>query len=357
MNRRCLFFTLFLTSKQTLSVMKQLALFLLGSFLSTFSSTAQDTIPTKSIFCTLQDLKTVEVTIETDLDSLINYRKRETYQPATFTYKDKTGALVTQKMKVKPRGKYRRRVCDFPTIKLNFSKKELKADGMAKYDDYKVVTHCLDDKKESKENVLREYLVYKMYNLLSPKSYQVQYVTITYVDSKGKMNSLKRTGFLIEDTGELEDRIGVEVHPQPRFPIDSFDIEQYNFVALFQYMIGNVDWRATPFTKNAKAMKVNGADKYQLLPYDFDFSGVVNVSYMRIAEHLNQKSTRQRIFLGHIVRQKELKSNFERYEAKKEELLNYISNFNLLPKPSRKSIRKYIESFYEDIADGTVSMI
>lgn len=337
--------------------MKQLVTLTAGLFLSIFSLAAQDSIPAKSIFNTLQDLKVINVTIETNLDSLINFRRRDTYQPAKFTYKTKDGALITRKMKVKPRGKYRRRVCDFPTIKLNFSKKELQADGMAKYDDYKVVTHCLDDKKESKENVLREYLVYKMYNILSPKSYQVQFVNITYIDSEGKMNRLKRTGFLIEDTGELEDRIGVDVHPEPRFPIDSFDIEQYNFVALFQYMIGNVDWRATPFTKNAKAIKIHGEDKYQLIPYDFDFSGVVNVSYMRIAEHLNQKNSRQRIFQGHIIRQKELKNNFERYEAKKIELLDYISNFDLLPKPSRKNIQKYIESFYEDIADGVVSMI
>ena len=337
--------------------MKQLLLISIGLFLSIFSLVSQNSIPAESIFSRLQHQEIFNVVIETDLDSLINVRKRESYQPATFTYETRNGETITRKMKVKPRGKYRRRVCDFPTIKLNFSKKELKADGMAKYDDYKVVTHCLDDKKESKENVLREYLVYKMYNILSPKSYQVKFLNITYVDSKGKVDKLKRTGFLIEDTGELEDRIGVEVYPQPRLSIDSFDIEQYNFVALFQYMIGNVDWRATPFAKNAKAMKAHGANKYQLIPYDFDFSGVVNVSYMRIAEHLNQTNSRQRIFLGHIVRQKELESNFERYEAKKEELLNYISNFDLLPKLSRKNIRKYIESFYEDIADGTVNMI
>ena len=337
--------------------MKQFLLLTLGLFLHHFTLVAQDSIPipTKSIFSTLQSQEITNVTIETNLDSLINYRNRNTYQRAIFTYENKNGVLTTCKIKIKPRGKYRRKICDFPSIKLNFSKKELKADGMAKYDDYKMVTHCLNDKKESKENVLREYLVYKMYNLLSPKSYQVQCLNITYIDSKGKINRLKRTGFLIEDTGELEDRIGVEVHPEPKFPIDSFDIEQYNFVALFQYMIGNVDWRATPFVKNAKAMKVHGEDKYQLIPYDFDFSGVVGVSYMRVAEHLNQKNKRQRIFLGHITRQKELKTNFERYESKKEALLEYISNFDLLPKPSRKSIRKYIESFYEDIADGTVS--
>jgi len=337
--------------------MKQSLLLTIALFGSILSLAAQNSIPTESIFSRLQHQEIINVTIETDLDSLINVRKRETYQPATFTYETRNGETISRKMKVKPRGKYRRRVCDFPTIKLNFSKKELKADGMAKYDDYKVVTHCLADKKESKENVLREYLVYKMYNILSPKSYQVKFLNITYVDSKGKMYKLKRTGFLIEDTGELEDRIGVEILQEPKLPMDSFDMEQYNFVALFQYMIGNLDWRVSPFAKNAKVMKVPNKTQYQVLPYDFDFSGVVGISYMRLSEHLNQKNSRQRIFQGHIIRQKELKANFERYEAKKIELLHFIDNFDLLPKPSRKSIRKYINSFYEDIADGTVNMI
>ncbi|MEM1121137.1 MAG: hypothetical protein AAGJ18_11865, partial [Bacteroidota bacterium] len=298
----------------------------------------------------------VNVTIITDLDSLIYFRKRETYQPATFIYENELGEKFTQAIKVKPRGKYRRRVCDFPTIKLDFKKKALKASGMAKYDKYKLVTHCVDDKKESRENVLREYLVYKMYNLLSPQSYRVQLINITYKDSKEKINTLERTAFLIEATKELEDRLDVDLKASLKLPIDSFDLEQYNFVALFQYMIGNVDWRATPFAKNIKIMKSPTTDAYELIPYDFDFSGVVGVSYMRLAEHLNQKNARQRIFLGHIINdQSELQKNFALFETKKEALLSLISNFELLCKPSRRSIRRYINSFYEDIADGMVA--
>jgi len=341
--------------------MKQLVT--LSLLLGAFTLFAQDSspqafkIPSESIFSLFQYDAVVKVTIETDLDSLINYRKRNTYQPAKFIYHLPTGEKVTRLMKLKPRGKYRRRVCDFPTIKLNFSKKDLKADGMAKYDDYKVVTHCMDDKKESKENVLREYLAYKLYNVLSPNSYRVHYLEITYVDSKRQMSDLKRTGFLIEDTAELEDRVGVEVLKEPRLMIDSFDIEQYNFVALFQYMIGNVDWRVTPFSKNVKVMKGVYGEKYQIIPYDFDFSGLVGVSYMRLAEHLGQKDARQRIFLGHISQQKDLVANFNRYHTKKAALLNYVDNFDLLPKSSRKDIKEYIESFYRDIADGVVETI
>ncbi|MEM6320560.1 MAG: hypothetical protein AAF960_23025 [Bacteroidota bacterium] len=328
-------------------------------FLFTFMSlSAQDSSATsESIFTLLQQHKVANITIKTDLDSLINVRRRTTYQPATFTYEATEGEQRTAPVKLRPRGKYRRRVCDFPTIKLNFSKKKLKANGMSKYDDYKLVTHCLNDKKVSQENVLREYLVYKMYNLLSEESYQVQYLNLTYIDSKGKKNKLQRAGFIIEDTGELEDRIDVEVFSDAKLPLDSFDREQLLSVALFQYMIGNVDWRAIGYTKNAKTLKKKGASTYQVLPYDFDFSGLVQVSYGRLAEHLNQKDQRQRIFLGPMTSSEDLRPTIAHFQAKKAALLDLINNFDLLSKPSRKNIRKYIESFYEDIADGEVNTI
>ena len=106
--------------------MKQLLLLTIGLFLVFFSLSAQNSISAESIFSMLQDQEIINVTIETNLDSLINVRRRESYQRATFTYKNRAGEQITRKIKVKPRGKYRRRVCDFPTIKLNFSKKEFK---------------------------------------------------------------------------------------------------------------------------------------------------------------------------------------------------------------------------------------
>ena len=336
----------------------------LGISISCFlmSLSAQDShpnsfiTPSESIFEVLQHSDVVNITIETNLDSLINVRRRENYQPATFSYENKNGEEITSKIKIKPRGKFRRKICDFPTVKLNFSKKALKAEGMAKFDDYKLVTHCLKDKKESDENVLREYLVYKMYNVLSENSFRVQYLNITYIDNQNKYPKIKRKGFLIEDTGELANRIDAKVYGEIRLPIDSFNLEQYNFVALFQYMVGNVDWKVTPFSKNIKVMKAATQDKHEVIPYDFDFSGVVQTSYTRLAEHIGQKNARQRIFLGHINDPKDLNANIALFQSKKEELLEYIDNFELLAKPSRKNIKKYIESFYKDIADGKVEL-
>lgn len=325
--------------------------------LSAQDSFSNSSTPSKSIFKVLQHSDVTNIIIETNLDSLINVRRRENYQPATFSYENKEGEQTICKIKIKPRGKFRRKICDFPTVKLNFSKKALKAEGMAKFDDYKLVTHCLKDKKESEENILREYLIYKMYNVLSENSFRVQYLNITYIDSQNKYPKIKRTGFLIEDTGELAKRIDAKIYGEIRLPIDSFNLEQYNFVALFQYMVGNVDWNVTPFAKNTKIMKSTTQDKYEVIPYDFDFSGLVETSYTRLAEHIGQKNARQRIFLGHLNPPNSLKSNITLFQSKKEELLECIDNFDLLAKPSRKNIKKYIESFYKDIADGEVDVV
>ena len=54
-------------------------------------------------------------------------------------------------MKVKARGNTRRisGLCDFPPLKLKFKKEDLVEDGYSpNYKSFKLVTHCLDSKKE-----------------------------------------------------------------------------------------------------------------------------------------------------------------------------------------------------------------
>ena len=84
-----------------------------GFFLFLNTLSAQENTEPESIFEALQYDDIVKVTIETDLDSLINVRRRESYQPARFIYKNKEGQKITRKFKIKPRGKFRRRICGY----------------------------------------------------------------------------------------------------------------------------------------------------------------------------------------------------------------------------------------------------
>ena len=307
----------------------------------------------KSIFETLQYKDVVGVIIETDLDSLINYRNRDTYQKGTFSYANEKGKVFNHKIKLRPRGKFRRRICDFPMIKIDFPKKVLKEHGYTKHDDYKLVTHCLNNALAAYENIAREFLAYKLYNILSPNSYQVQFLYFTYIDTKEKIDPIQQIGFIIEDTAELEDRVFGEVRKETAGLLqDSFDIEQHDFVALFQNMIGNTDWTAYPIPRNVKAIKYDDEDKYKLIPFDFDFSGLVSSPYAVPRISLNQRNIRQRIFQGISKDPTILQPTVAHFLSKKKYILRTIKRYKFLSKQSKKDVLNYIESFFENLEKG-----
>jgi len=310
-----------------------------------------------SIFEDLKYKQMVEVILETNLDSLINHRNRNTYQKGFFTYADRRGKIHNHKIKLRPRGKFRRRICDFPMIKIDFPKKALKKRGLAKYDDYKLVTHCLDNAAYGYESVAREYLAYKLYNILSPTSYRVQLLYFTYLDSKEQLSPMQQVGFIIEDTAELEDRVGGEVRKESAGLLqDSFDVAQYNFVALFQYMIGNTDWTAYPIPRYVKAILFDDEEKYKLVPFDFDFSGLVAAPYAVPRVSLNQRSIRQRIYLGIEEDPVQLRKNVSHFLSKKKKILRTIKQYDFLSKQSKKDIWEYVNSFFAEIESVPIDL-
>lgn len=309
--------------------------------------------PRTSIFEALQHKQIVGVIIETDLDSLINHRNRDTYQKGTFSYTNSKGKVFNHRMKLRPRGKFRRRICDFPMVKIDFPKKVLKEHGYSKYDDYKLVTHCLNNAVMAYDNIAREFLVYKLYNILTPNSYQVQFLYFTYVDSKKKIPTIQQIGFIIEDTAELEDRVYGEVRKETAGLLqDSFNIQQHDFVALFQYMIGNTDWTAYPIPRNVKAIKYVEEKKHKLVPFDFDFSGFVAAPYAVPRVSLNQRSIRQRIFQGISKDPETLQPTIKHFLSKKKKILRAVKQYDFLSKHSKKDILNFIKPFFEDLEKG-----
>jgi len=336
MNRLFLYFCLLLTTTSTYGQSKRLA--------------------SKSIFRALQSPRVTAVILETDLDSLINHRNRDTYQPGKFSYFDRNGARIDHRIKLRPRGKFRRKICDFPMIKIDFPKKELKKRGYAKFDDYKLVTHCINNANRSYESIAREYLAYKLYNILSPNSYRVQFLYITYVDSEDNIPSFQHFAFIIEDTAELSNRITAKSRKElAGLHLDSLDVEQYNFVALFQYMIGNTDWVGYPIPRNVKIMKQEGTEKYITVPFDFDFAGIVAAPYAVPSGSLNQRHIRHRIFQGAGYDERTLRPTIEHFLSKKRKILKRSKHFSLLSKRSRKDILRFLESFFKEIEYGTFS--
>lgn len=315
----------------------------------------------KSIFEILSRTEPLEITITTNLTELIENRRTEDYLPATLSYETEQGKALTRTIEVQPRGKFRRRVCDFPPVRIKFAKKDLENEGLEKdFNKLKLVTHCLDDKLVGNENLLKEYLIYQLYNQLTPNSYRAQLVKVTYIDSEGKEPKTKRYGILLEDTDEMAARLhGTEMDGM-NVSKDSISQKDEAQMALFQYMIANADW-TTEMLRNVKMILPKGSSKMIPVPYDFDFSGFVNASYAIPQSDKGLLTIRDRVYMGNFQDQILLRETLAHFIQKKESLLKTIKEFKLLSAESRKDVTDYIESFYTAIepayADGSVDLV
>lgn len=303
-----------------------------------------------TIFDEFYGEEVLEIKLETDLSALIDDRQSDDYQHAILTFTNKEGGVEMHDLKIKPRGKFRRRVCDFPPIKLNFSKDRLMERGyVAEYDKLKLVTHCLDDKSVSKENVAKEYLAYRLYNELTEKSYRTQLVRINYVDSKGRISRIKRYGVILEETDEMAHRAGGKECEECRgLPASEFDTQVANTMAVFQYMIGNSDYDMD-MMRNLKMVRPYLGGGVIPVPYDFDFAGLVNPSYAIPNSDYGLVSVKQRVFLGHKVDSAVLSNTLDRFLERRSAMEAIVENAPLLNRNERNNIIRYLDTFYAEV--------
>ncbi len=332
---------------------------LLTAFLLTTSLTLpsqEASAPKKqSIFDIISLGDEVKAELELDMDLLEAKKNTEDYLPAVFTFEDSNGNEQTWNIEVRNRGRFRRRICHFPPLKLKFDKDALKEKDLKKHNELKLVTHCLDN-EEGKDNILREALIYKLYEAVSPYHYRTQMIRIKYRDSKSN-RSMTRFGILLEDENELDSRLDSRVCDDCySLPKDTFDLDNLNRLALFQYMIGNPDWSIT-MVRNLKLLESKENGKFFAVPYDFDFTGLVNASYAIPDPTLGIGSVRERAFLGFAETEAEIASTVLYFESKKETLLEIVRNYKLLPRKSRNEIIDYLESFYAEIESGQINFV
>lgn len=303
----------------------------------------------QTIFDALYSPEIIEVNIETDLSNLIDNRKQDEYQYAIFSFENAAGELEQHDIKLKPRGKFRRKICDFPPVKLNFSKDRLMERGyIAAYDKLKLVTHCIDDKYASKENVAREYLAYQLYSLVSDKSYRAQLVELTYIDSKDRVSRIKRYGFILEDTDEMAHRAGgKECEDCINVPANERSLKDEHLMAVFQYMIGNADY-STGMMRNVKMVRPYTGSGVVPVPYDFDFAGFVDPSYAIPNSDYGLVSVKQRVYLGNKVDSITLATTLEHFLSKREAMENEVKDLKLLDRQGRTEVLRYLETFFKE---------
>ena len=288
-------------------------------------------------------------TLEFDMRKFSREKMKEPYQEATLVYRLNDTSDIRATIRLKARGITRKVICNLPPIKINFKKT---ADPLGDLDglkELKLVTHCKYN-KVYQQYVLKEYLAYKLYNLLTELSFHARLVQINYIDiGRKKPKEYPGYGFIIEDISLLAERnnaIELTFH-ENAITQKRLDQEAMTRMALFQYMIGNTDW-AVANSHNLKYLRLKELSKPAPIPvpYDFDYAGLVDADYATPLEKLGIPDVKERLFLGVCRSYEEFREASRVFMDNKERIYQTIREFEYLDERTRYSVIRYIEDFF-----------
>jgi len=299
--------------------------------------------------------ETLVVTMTGPFRDLERKKKYQGTYPAKIEFTDELGNATNLEMTVERRGLTRQVVCRYPPIKLRFDKEAVKGTTFRGQKGLKMVTHC--DKGEKYEQYyILEMLAYQMYNLITEFSFRVRPLTVTYVDSESGDTQEPHFAFLIEDDGDVAKRNGQEKLEIARAGISWLDPTEASYLAMFQYMIGNLDWAALdgPDTKecchNAKLIgHVPKEDPIYAIPYDFDASGLVDAPYAAPPEGLRVSRVTQRLYRGFCKYNAEASGARQRFLDAEGEIYALLNNETRLNEKSNKKATKFLGQFFKTL--------
>src|SRR4051812_33088836 len=121
----------------------------------------------------------LQLTLTANLRQLRKDKSAEApWRAATLSYADADGKTLSVPLKVRTRGIWRLKNCDFPPLRLNFVKDSVKHTLFARQDKPKLVTHCRAN-DEFEQYVLQEFQLYRVYRLLTPYSHKARLARVT----------------------------------------------------------------------------------------------------------------------------------------------------------------------------------
>ncbi len=294
----------------------------------------------------------IAATLTTNVGKIRGDKNAETspWRPATLSYTGPDTAHGTIPVKLKTRGIWRLKNCQFPPVRLNFTSEAVKHTPFAGLDQPKLVNHCRDE-DTYEQYVLQEFQLYRIYRLLTPASHAVRLVKMTYADSgKDKEKPLAvRYAFIEEQPGELASRLNARQTKLKGARPDDLEPFQSALVGVFEYMIGNTDF-AFGALHNVELIQMPNGDYWPVV-YDFDFSGAVNARYATVDPQLRNRTVRERLYRGYCVPNEQYPKVFALFNAKKDSIYAlYKDSIGVLLHPAIvDETLKYFDEFYKTI--------
>lgn len=324
---------------------------LLALSLLAVSSVASPQSSPKPLFASDAPLR---ITIQGPIGAIARKAERSVEpQPATLTL---AAPAETHPIQLSARGLSRRTggICDFPPLRVEFAPNPPATSVFAGQKRLKLVTHC-KSAGTFEQQLLVEYATYPMLNVLTPLSFKARLVSVDYKEASGKFSQTK-WGFFLEDTDDVAKRNGLtEAKVGARIAVAQLEPRQAGLAALFEYMVGNLDWslRAGPEGEvcchNAKLLSGNGSSLTPVI-YDFDYSGLVDRPYAIPPEGIKVRSVRQRMYRGHCRHNQQALAAAAEFRNKRGEIEAVFNRIPAMSERTKNNALAYLATFYEDIA-------
>jgi hypothetical protein len=289
----------------------------------------------------------LELTIRFDISEYMKNKPDEEYLDALLTYKYNSRDSVNKKIRLRARGNYRYRNCEFPPLRINFKDSDFGFADLDSLKNVKMVTHCYDS-ENYQSYLMREYLIYRLYNIVTDYSFRVRFLKVNYVDSGDKGLLFEQYAFLIEPLERILYRFNAREIEDAELEFDDIEQDLLDRLSLFQYLVANSDW-FVEMGHNLKLIKPEGNQNMKMIPipYDFDYSGFVNAHYSVPRSDLNLESITDRVYMGPCRSEEEFRIIADEFLSHKESFMEEIRNFEYLDRKVRKELINFIKSFYK----------
>ncbi len=296
-----------------------------------------------------EDPTVLDATLEGPLAELMREPERREQLPFMLHAEETEHAI-----KVRLRGKSRLRVCDFLPLRLNFRKSDVSGTVFAEQDKLKLVVPCHTSERAVK-NLIEEYAVYRMFNLLTPASYRVRLLRMTFTDTARDGESTRLHAFLLEPEKQLAGRLDGQESELPEVSLSWLDANQMALVYVFQYFIGNLDWSLVrPLEEKAcchNGTLVKTDTELLYVPYDFDLSGFVDAPYAFPPPDLRLKSVTQRRYRGFCTDREHLERAIDGIVSKRLEINALVRSLPVLSEKDKERRVKYLDQFFRATQD------
>ncbi len=288
------------------------------------------------------------VKLTTDLKKLGANTLGDKKFPAVLQFSFNDSTVVEDSILVSQRGHFRKQNCNLAALMLQCKPKV--ANKLNPWTKLKLVNNC-GMQQDDQQYLFKEFLVYKMYQMFTDYSLRTRLLQITYVDAIGKLKPRTEYSFLIEDIDHLAKKNKCKEESVIKYSSREVDYKQTTLLALFEYMVGNVDW-SIPNYHNIKIL-VPKKDSNALpipVPYDFDVTGIVNPHYAVGTPGINEDVT-ERVYRGFPRKMEELEEAINLFLAKEKAIYQLIDDFELLENFSKREMKEFLKDFFVTIKD------